>query len=260
MSDASLTTRVLIVEDDVDIADAIRDHLARADVASEHAADARTARGRILQGGIDLVLLDIMLPDSSGLEVCRALRNDGCTIPVIFLTAKSQEDDLIRGLEAGGDDYVTKPFSANSLVARVKAHTRRWNDYRAESRTSSSEHSTNPASLSDESAQQIITLGTRTIDFAAGEIRRDNDAIDMTAKEHALLSVLVRRPNAVLTRDRLFAEVWGNEHFGDPGTVAVHIRRLREKLEDDPSSPKYLQTVRGLGYRFRPESNTGDQE
>lgn len=327
-------SRVLIVEDDDDIAAAVRDHLHREAIDSEQLREIRPVVERLRQGDIDIILLDVMLPDGSGFDLCRDLRHSGLTIPIIMLTARNEDHDQVLGLGLGADDYVTKPFSAATLIARIKAQLRRASHYMPRSapasearpsddlaregtdpadsgrrgadsrgsgrRGADSGHSDSQGAARPGSARQgsdlrgsesalryneqseqhirgvaedrnvtsqsggrggsyaggaVVSLGDRVIDFGASEIRRGDHAVDMTAKERTLLSVLVHNANQVFTRDRLFTIVWGDDHFGDPGTVAVHVRRLREKLEDDPSAPKFLQTVRGLGYRFRP----GDQ-
>ncbi|MFW5995177.1 MAG: response regulator transcription factor [Spirochaetia bacterium] len=283
-------SRVLIVEDDADIAAAVSDHLHREAIESEQLTYMAPVAERIRQGDIDVILLDVMLPDGSGFDLCRDLRHAGHTIPIIMLTARNEDNDQILGLGLGADDYVTKPFSAATLIARIKAQLRRANDYThaprlqrfpgpaASAGIANLEHSDHHASRGaplhateqpergvergserhestrelTNADREVVSLGDRVVDFAASEIRRGDRALDMTAKERELLSVLVRGANRVFTRDRLFTIIWGDDHFGDPGTVAVHIRRLREKLEDDPSAPRFLQTVRGLGYRFRP--------
>ncbi len=272
MSTSERSPRVLIVEDDVDIAAAVRDHLAGEGVTSEHFTSMTPVTRRLETGDVDGIILDIMLPDGSGLDLCRSLRESGWTLPILFLTAKNEEGDQITGLDAGGDDYVTKPFSSAALTARVRALLRRANVYNAGGENDRELHGSESGTLpgytegvsagehagslqwSDSRDLPRVTLGSREINFAASEIRANGEGVDMTAKERHLLAVFVSRPNTVLTRDQLFRTVWGDAHHGDPGTVAVHVRRLREKLEDDPSSPQYLQTVRGLGYRFRPDT------
>ena len=268
--------RVLIVEDDTDIATAVSDHLASEGVSSEHFTSMTPVTARLEAGGIHAVILDIMLPDGSGLDLCRFLREAGWTLPILFLTARNDEGDQVTGLEAGGDDYVTKPFSSATLTARVRALLRRATVYsnhsssaadgvqQLESRISPDNASEaiatarlDPADWSDWSDSlhlRRLVLGSREIDFEASEVRSGNEGVDITAKERHLLAVFASRPNTILTRGQLFRTVWGDSHHGDPGTVAVHVRRLREKLEDNPSDPQFLQTVRGLGYRFRPDA------
>ncbi|MFP4644117.1 MAG: response regulator transcription factor [Spirochaetales bacterium] len=264
--------RVLIVEDDTDIALAVRDHLAREGVSSEHFTSMTPVSGRLRAGGIDAIILDIMLPDGSGIDLCRFLRQAGWTLPILFLTARNEEGELVTGLEAGGDDYVTKPFSATTLTARVRALLRRATVYSTHPRLAGGARQEvsgtppdtdsapaaaampGPADRPDSRNLPRLVLDSREIDFAASEVRSGAARVDMTAKERHLLAVFVSRPNTILTRDQLFHTVWGDSHHGDPGTVAVHMRRLREKLEDNPSEPRFLQTVRGLGYRFRPDA------
>lgn len=181
----------------------------------------------------DLFMLDIMLPGIDGLEVCRILRQDSRSknIPIIMLTAKSDEFDKVLGLELGADDYITKPFSVRELVARVKAVFRRVN-----------------VSISPES--EIIKHGEITIDCMRREVYKNGNLIEMPLKEFELLKLLILNKGKVLSREILLEKIWGFDYFGETRTVDVHIRYLRQKIEDDDSNPYYIETVRGIGYRF----------
>lgn len=244
---------VLIVEDDDDIASAVRDHLAREAITSAHTRRCGSVLDMLQTQAFSAIILDVMLPDGSGFDLCRDIRAAGHTLPILFMTARSEDVDEVLGLGLGGDDYITKPFTSSSLIARVKAQLRRVQSY-GEAASSTGPAAAGAAQRQDTgSASQgrTVALGSRCIDLAAGEITSPDGNTNLTARERALLEVLIEHPNQVFTRDRLFDLVWGHDHYGDPGTVPVHIRRLREKLEDDPSQPQWLQTVRGLGYRLR---------
>jgi len=225
--------RVLIVEDDPTVAEVVVSYLNRAghQTWSEH--DGRTAASLLTSDRtdeIDLVILDLMLPGLDGIEICRLLRQAHPELPVIMLTALGEEDDRIAGLEVGADDYVTKPFSPRELVLRVESVLRRSQNAPAE-----------PATL--------ITLGPLTIDTAARRATKNGTELHLTVRERELLGYLMARPGTAYTRAELMAAVWGWT-FGDQSTVTVHVRRLREKIEDDPQNPRLIQTVWGVGYRM----------
>ncbi|HOV27222.1 MAG TPA: response regulator transcription factor [Pseudobacteroides sp.] len=182
----------------------------------------------------DLFLLDVMLPGIDGFEVCRWLKQDANTktIPVIMLTAKSDEFDKVLGLELGADDYITKPFSVRELVARVKAVFRRM-------------------SLANQSNTDVLSFGNIKIDCSRREVVKDDKIVDMAFKEFELLKLLVMNKGKVLSRDMLLEKIWGYDYYGETRTVDVHIRYLRQKLEDDDSNPVFIETVRGIGYRIK---------
>jgi DNA-binding response OmpR family regulator len=234
MLDASVTTvRVLIIEDDPTVAEVVARYLERegyaVDVVSDGAAGLRLA----LQNVPDLVVLDLMLPSIGGLEICRRLRAVA-PIPIIMLTARVEEADRITGLELGADDYVAKPFSPRELTARVKAVLRR---------------ATGPLSPAGETA--TLRAGDLEVDVRSHEVRMAGDLVALTAKEFDLLVYLMSHPRRACRRETLLEEVWGFT-TGDTSTVTVHIRRLRAKIELDPSAPRYVCTVWGVGYRFEP--------
>lgn len=182
----------------------------------------------------DLVLLDLMLPGIDGLQVCRNIRQDSRlrNIPVIMLTAKSEEFDKVLGLELGADDYITKPFSVRELVARVKAILRRVN-------TKNDEES------------EVIKYGQITVDTSRREVYKNGKLIDLPLKEFELLKLLMLNKGRVMSRELLLEKIWGFDYFGETRTVDVHIRYLRQKIEDDDSNPTYIETIRGIGYKFR---------
>ncbi len=220
---------VLVVDDEPIVREVVVRYLTREGHRTLEAADGKAARAAIETSDPDLVVLDVMLPGTDGLELCRWIRSTS-ELPVIMLTARGEEADRIVGLELGADDYVTKPFSPRELAARIRTVLRR----------------TAPA---DERIE-TLTFGDVTLERATRELRKGSDEIRLTAKEFDLLWFLARNPRRVFSRDQLMSSVWGYAAALDTGTVTVHIRRLREKIEDDPSAPKHLQTVWGVGYRL----------
>jgi two-component system, OmpR family, response regulator VicR len=229
------SARVLIVEDEKDIADAISEYLKREGIATGWVSNGKDALDELKNSRWDLVLLDIMLPSLDGFEVCRRARMSGINVPILFLTARGDDVDQVLGLGLGADDYIVKPFSRVALTARVKAHLRRYRDYTGGAKFFPEEH---------------LKIGGLEVDFAACQVWLNNEVLSLTAKEFELLQYFTLNRGRVLTREQIFSQVWGEDFFGDDNTVTVHIRRLREKIEEDPSAPKLLKTVRGLGYRF----------
>jgi DNA-binding response OmpR family regulator len=223
---------VLVVDDEPVVRDVVVRYLERDGYLTHVAADGAQARSIIDSTPLDLIVLDVMLPEVSGFDLCRWIRSNSST-PVIMLTARTEESDRIVGLELGADDYVTKPFSPRELVARVRAVLRRTG-----------------SGPDDEPA----TSTGLQIDAETRRVRRDGVEIELTAKEFDLLAFLCRHPGQVFTRAQLLTQVWGFDAELDVGgaTVTVHMRRLRTKVEHDPSKPRHLQTVRGVGYRFEP--------
>ena len=226
-----MTQTILVVEDDATTRDVVVRYLERAGFGAVEALDGDTARSIIEATPPSLVILDLMLPGTDGLSLCGWIRSSS-SLPVIMLTALSDESDRIVGLELGADDYVTKPFSPRELIARVKTVLRR------------SEPSPSPA--------ERIRAGDLVIDGPAREARKGDDRLELTTKEFDLLWFLARHPRRVFSRDQLMSRVWGHTPEIDTGTVTVHVRRLREKIEDDPGRPQHVQTVWGVGYRFSP--------
>jgi DNA-binding response OmpR family regulator len=225
--------RVLVVEDDANVADVVVRYLEREGFDTVGVGDGYEALARAESDPPDIVVLDLMLPGLDGLEVCRRLRARS-PVPVIMLTARGEEDDRIIGFDVGADDYVSKPFSPRELTARVKAVLRRAS-----------------APSIPAVASGPLVAGDLVVDPSAHEVRRGGELISLTAREFDLLCFLAQRPRQVFTREELLEQVWGYT-YGDTSTVTVHIRRLREKLEDDPSAPTRITTVWGVGYRFDP--------
>jgi DNA-binding response OmpR family regulator len=225
-------SRILVVDDDRTVGDVVARYLQRDGHDVAVVADGLAALRQAVSSSPDLVILDLMLPGLSGLEVFRRLREIG-PLPVIMLTARTGEGDRVAGLELGADDYVTKPFSPRELVLRVGAVLRRA-----------------AATLTSEGAE-ILTDGLLEINTAAHQATLDDQVLSLTAREYDLLVFLLRNSRIAFTREQLFERVWGWS-FGDVSTVTVHVRRLREKLEDDPAQPCRLVTVWGVGYRYEP--------
>ncbi|MBM9507054.1 response regulator transcription factor [Actinacidiphila acididurans] len=227
--------RVLVVDDDPTVAEVVAGYLDRAGFAVDRVADGPSAVSRAAEVRPDLVVLDLMLPGMDGLEVCRRIREAG-PLPVVMLTARGDEDDRILGLEVGADDYVTKPFSPRELVLRVESVLRRAGSAPAPG--------------------PWLRSGSLALDPAARRALRHGAELALTMREFDLLVFFLRNPGRVLGREELMRRVWGWE-FGDLSTVTVHVRRLREKIEQDPARPKLISTVWGVGYRFDPEPGTG---
>jgi DNA-binding response OmpR family regulator len=224
-------TTVLVVDDEPIVREVVVRYLAREGHRTLEAADGEAARATIEQAEPDLVVLDVMLPGTDGLELCRWIRSNSA-LPVILLTARGEEADRIVGLELGADDYVTKPFSPRELAARVRSVLRR--------------------STPTEAAVPRLAFGDVELEQATREARKASRQVRLTAKEFDLLWFLASNPRRVFSRDQLMAKVWGYTAALDTGTVTVHMRRLREKVEDHPSEPRHLETVWGVGYRLVP--------
>jgi two-component system, OmpR family, response regulator RegX3 len=223
-------TRILIVDDEESLTEPLEYLLRREGYETAVAADGRSALAQFDRAGADLVLLDLMLPGLPGTEVCREIRQRS-SVPIIMLTAKDTEVDIVVGLELGADDYVTKPYSTRELLARVRAVLRRRTDVLEE----------------DDS---VLESGPVRMDVERHTVSVSGAEVAMPLKEFELLELLLRNAGRVLTRGQLIDRVWGADYFGDTKTLDVHVKRIRSKIEDDPSNPRLLVTVRGLGYRF----------
>ena len=232
---ADRSARILLVDDEQSIQTLLSYPLRKEGYDVVQVTDGRQALDRFDEQTFDLVVLDLMLPKVDGLEVCRQLRNRSA-VPIIMLTAKSEEIDKVVGLELGADDYITKPFSLREFSSRIKAALRR------------AEMSREAELALDEQPLEIYGL---RIDFAKRSVRVRGDDAELTFVEFEILSSLARAPGRVFTRDMLLARIWGDSAYRDPRTIDVHIRHLREKIEQEPKDPEYLFTVRGVGYRFR---------
>jgi two-component system, OmpR family, response regulator RegX3 len=224
-------TRVLVVEDEESFSDALSYMLRREGFDAVVAGTGPDALAEFDRGGADIVLLDLMLPGLSGTEVCRALRTRSA-VPIIMLTAKDSEVDKVVGLELGADDYVTKPYSARELVARIRAVLRRRGE------------------AADPPADGVLEAGPVRMDVERHVVGVDGETVSLPLKEFDLLEFLLRNAGRVLTRGQLIDRVWGSDYVGDTKTLDVHVKRLRAKVEPDPANPKYLLTVRGLGYKL----------
>ncbi len=223
---------VLVVEDDPIVRDVVIRYLKQEGYRAVQAIDGPDGLRRFAESAPDLVVLDIMLPGLDGLSLCRAIRQHAPT-PIIMLTGRGEEADRIVGLELGADDYIKKPFSPRELVARQRAVLRQ-------------------SPTNTEPDAKKLTFDDLEIDPGAREVRRRGSTIPMTAREFDILFLLARHPRQVFTRDQIMDRIWGFTSPTDTGTVTVHTRRIREKIEDDPARPRYLQTVWGVGYRFAP--------
>ena len=223
--------KILVVEDEDALAESIRYNLEREGFTVAMASDGRRALDRFEAEAPALVILDLMLPEMSGLDVCRLIRQSS-DVPIIIVTAKDAEADKVTGLELGADDYVTKPFSVRELVSRVRAHLRR---------------AAMGAALPPD---EVLTGGPVKMDVGRHEVLVGGELVAFPPKEFELLEAFLRRKDRLLTRLFLIEEVWGSDYVGDTKTLDVHVKRIRQKIEEDPHEPAHLLTVRGLGYKF----------
>ena len=230
MSDA----RVLLVEDEPALARGLADTLRGRGFAVTVAPDGQTGLDAALRGEADLILLDLMLPRVNGYEICRAVRSQGIDVPILMLTAKGQEEDVVLGLELGADDYIVKPFRTAELIARAKAFLRRRQG----------------------APRTVHRFGDCEIDVTARRVVRRGAPVELTAKEFALLAFFTTRPGAALSRDTILNAVWGSSVFVTPRSIDRCVATLRAKVEPDPHNPVYIQTIREIGYRFEPDGET----
>ena len=223
---------ILVVDDEADLVELISYNLKKEGFSVDSAMDGESALSKIKKGRYDLVVLDLMLPGIQGIEICRMLRNDPKTeaLPIIMLTAKGEEVDKILGLEMGADDYITKPFSPRELVARIKAVLRR--------------------SMEKPAPEKILKVGELLIDRERYTLTIKGKPVKLSATEFKLLLFLAERKGKVFNREQLLDAVWSDEAFVEPRTVDVHVRRLRAQIEEDPAHPRYIKTLRGIGYFF----------
>ena len=228
--------KILIIEDEESIATIIKFNLEKEEFEAQIAPNGETGLEEAFSGKYDLILLDLMLPGMDGFEVCRRIREHSM-VPIIIVSAKEDESDKVRGLELGADGYVTKPFGIRELIARIRAMLRRNSIANPESGV----------------ANDILNFGNIIMDTTRYDVRKDGELIPLTIREFDLLYCLAKGGGQIFSREELMEKVWGYEYFGDIRTVDVTIRRLREKLEDDPSQPKYIRTKRSMGYYFQPK-------
>ena len=224
--------KILLLEDDVSLIDGLVYSLERNGFSLDVVRTVKDAENYLSKHEYDLLLLDVTLPDGTGFEVCEQVRKIGSDVPIIFLTAADEEINVIRGLDSGGDDYITKPFKLCELCSRIKALLRR-------------------AGMKTKKDTSVLHAGDITIDLLSSRVLFKNKTLDLTAAEYRLLCLLIRNVNMVVTRNMILDELWdGLGNFVDDNTLSVYIRRLREKVETDPSHPEHLMTVRGFGYRW----------
>ncbi|MDA0746642.1 MAG: response regulator transcription factor [bacterium] len=228
-----MSEKILIIEDDIDIADLVDIHLQDLNYPLDRATDGKTGLAMALSDEYLLVILDLMLPELDGLEVCKRIRAEKPNLPILMLTSKSEEFDKVLGLEIGADDYVTKPFSIREFIARVKALIRRTTE--------------NEPTATD---QKILSFAELTIDLENRKVTLANERIELTAKEFDLLALFASNPGRTYSRERLLDMVWEYRFTGYNHTVNSHINRLRTKIERNPSQPVFIRTVWGVGYRF----------
>jgi two-component system response regulator VicR len=228
--------KVLVVDDERPIVDILKINLQKEGYAVFEAYDGEEAVSKAMSVEPDLILLDVMLPKLDGFSVCKKIREKS-SVPILMLTAREEELDKVLGLELGADDYITKPFSVRELMARVKANMRR-----------------NEAVFDDKKGktEEELRIGDFLLDFNRYELYKNDKLIDLTIREFDLIKFLASQPNKVFSRQSLLESVWDYEYYGDVRTVDVTVRRLREKVEDDPSEPRFIMTKRGVGYYFQP--------
>ena len=227
-------SKILIIEDEEAIADMEKDYLELSEFEVEIENSGDTGLQKALTGDFDLVILDLMLPGLDGFEVCRRIR-EGKNIPILMVSAKTEDIDKIRGLGLGADDYITKPFSPSELVARVKAHLARYTRLLG----------------AGQPENDIVEIRGIRIDKTARRVMVDGEEKNFTTKEFDLLTFLAEHPNHVFTKEELFREIWNMDSIGDIATVTVHIKKIREKIEFDTAKPQYIETIWGVGYRFK---------
>ena len=225
-------SKILVIEDELDMLKGLEDNLEFDGYDVDIAQEGETGLNKITTGEYDLVLLDIMLPDISGFDICRKIRGQGIKTPIILLTAKGEEMDKVRGLELGADDYITKPFSLRELLARLKAVLRRT------------------TSDDDTGNSQIYTIGNLTVNFHSYEATIGDEAVKMSTKEVDVLWLLIERKHEVIHRDEILSEVWGIDSDITTRTVDNFVHKLRQKIEDDPANPQNIVTVHGVGYKL----------
>ncbi|SDE41493.1 DNA-binding response regulator, OmpR family, contains REC and winged-helix (wHTH) domain [Paenibacillus sp. UNCCL117] len=227
--------KVLIIEDEKHIAELERDYLESYGMESDIALTGEEGLQKALSHSYDLILLDLMLPGTDGLELCKKIRKD-IDVPILIVTAKNEDIDKIRGFDRGADDYIVKPFNPTELVARVKAHIARYNRL-----------------IHKESDHYLIRVRDLVVDTRSRRVFVKGVERSMTAKEYELLVFLASNPNLVFSKDHLFERIWSADSIGDSSTITVHIRKIREKIEEEASNPQYIETIWGVGYRFNKE-------
>ncbi len=224
--------RVLIIEDDLDIAELEKDYLQLNGYQAEIIRDGSEGLQKAVSGRFDIIVVDLMLPGKDGYQIIRAIRKK-MEIPVIVVSAKSEDIDKIRGLDLGADDYLTKPFSPAEFMARIKSHLERYRRLKGNS----------------DSHETILSRGLE-INTASHQVFVNGREVQLTTKEYEILQFMASQPNIVFSKDRLMAAIWGDDYYGDTATIAVRIQKIRKKIESDPANPTYIETLWGTGYRF----------
>lgn len=227
--------KILIIEDQQSIAELEKDYLEINHYQVDIKNNGQEGLNAALTKKYDLILLDLMLPDIDGFDICKKIR-DKTNIPILIISARGEDIDKIRGLGLGADDYISKPFSPNELVARVKAHLNRFDRLTGKS----------------EQGKNEIQIKNLTINQASHRVFLDNQEISLTTKEFEILNFLASHPNIVFSKEQLYSHVWGDDSYGDIATIAVHIKKIRDKIEKDPQNPRFIDTLWGSGYRFNP--------
>lgn len=226
--------KILIIEDDINIAELERDYLKLNGYAADIESEGDKALTKALNGGYDVIIVDLMLPGKSGFDIIKEVRKK-YEIPIVVVSARTEDIDKIRGLDYGADDYLTKPFSPAELAARIKSHIRRYERLKG-----------------DTHAKDILSYRGLEINHASRKVLVNNSEIQLTTKEYELLYFLASNPNIVFTKEHLFDAIWGADYYGDLATVPVHIQKIRKKIEKDSSNPEFIETLWGTGYRFNP--------
>ncbi|WP_432667397.1 response regulator transcription factor [Wukongibacter baidiensis] len=226
--------KILIIEDDISIAELERDYLEINGFEVKIENSGQKGMDRASKEKFDLIILDLMLPEVDGFQICKELRGR-LDIPILMVSAKGEGIDKIRGLGLGADDYITKPFSPNELVARVKAHLGRYDRLTTKNKETT----------------EIIEINGLSLDTYSRRVHVNGEEINLTSKEFDILLLLAKSPNRVFSKNEIFERIWGFDSLGDISTVTVHIRKIREKIEPDPPNPKYIETLWGVGYRFQ---------
>ena len=227
--------KILIVEDDPAVRDVVEYALSREGMETEAVSSGEAAKERLFSGApLDLVILDVMLPDTDGVTLCRELRSSDCSlrdVPVVMLTARDDETSVVVGLEVGADDYVTKPFSPRQLVSRVRAHLRR-------------------TGLNARGPEHRLEFPGLTIDLVRRKVLAGERSVELTSREFEVLALLASYPGRVYGREQIMTHLWGGDFYGEPRAADVHVQHIRKKIESDPQNPRFIETVRGVGYKF----------
>lgn len=229
-----MNNKILIIEDDKAISEMVRNYLTKDGFLVEAAFDGEEGVTKFLKGDFDMIILDIMMPKLDGMEVLKIIREKSL-VPVLIMSAKDTDVDKALGLGFGADDYIAKPFSMIELSARIKASIRRATKY---------------SNTIEKEETKIIKLGNLTIDLDNFLVSKNNDDIQLTSKEFDILKLFIQNPSRVFTKSQIYSFIWGEEYYGDENVINVHMRRIREKIEDDPSNPQYIKTLWGIGYKL----------